>query len=212
MEAKLTQSEVRGIYDSISGVYDVWANLTERRARQRLLSFADIQNEQNVLEVAVGTGLTAAEVLAVNVDGVTTGIDISANMLERAHRRLGKLRSALLVRGDAFHMPYAAQTFDVVINCYMLDLIPTADMDAIICEFRRVLKPGGRLALANMTAGRTAVSRFYSFLYRVSPRLMGGCRPVAVTELLAGRGFVVEAREYIEQFFFPSEVVLAVRT
>jgi hypothetical protein len=53
MDAKLPQSEIPGVYDSLSKTYDIWGKLAETRARNRALELADIKDGQNILEVAV---------------------------------------------------------------------------------------------------------------------------------------------------------------
>ena len=91
----------------------------------------------------------------------------------------------------------------------MFDLIPHADMDRVLGEFSRVLKPGGRLVLVNMARGESRASRIYEVIYRLSPRALGGCRGVQMADRLQQHGFTVDAREYHQQMLFPSEVVLA---
>ena len=98
---------------------------------------------------------------------------------------------------------------DILVNNYMFDLLVDEDMDRALQEFKRVLKPGGKLVLVNMTKSETFFGGIYELLYRLSPRLMGGCRGVRLTEKLKQQGFSVEKREYYQQMFFPSEVILA---
>ena len=94
-------------------------------------------------------------------------------------------------------------------NNYMFDLIAFEDMDAILEEFKRVLKKGGKLILVNMTEGESFVSGLYSLIYRISPKSFGGCRGVKLTHKLQEKGFEVQTREYYQQLWFPSEVILA---
>ena len=91
----------------------------------------------------------------------------------------------------------------------MFDLIPFDQMDAVLAEFKRVLKKGGKLVLVNMTIGEKFGSGIYNFMYRVSPRLMGGCRGIRLSEKLKEHGLDVKLREYHQQCLFPSEVILA---
>jgi ubiquinone/menaquinone biosynthesis C-methylase UbiE len=93
----------------------------------------------------------------------------------------------------------------------MFDLIPFNQMDVIIDEFYRVLKPGGQLVLVNMTKKERLGAGLYERIYRISPTLMGGCRGVQMFDLLTENGFKVEIREYIQQMLFPSEVIIAIR-
>ena len=63
----------------------------------------------------------------------------------------GPATETSLLEMDARKLDYPDDTFDILYNGYMLDLIPLADMTPILSEFRRVLKPGGRLVLLNMS-------------------------------------------------------------
>ena len=56
MEARVPQSEIPAVYDSLSKTYDIWGKLAETRARDRAIELADIEDGQNILEVAIGTG------------------------------------------------------------------------------------------------------------------------------------------------------------
>jgi ubiquinone/menaquinone biosynthesis C-methylase UbiE len=82
-------------------------------------------------------------------------------------------------------------------------------MDKVLAEFKRVLRKGGKLILVSMTKGESFGSRLYDLVYRLSPKTMGGCRGVQLSDLLRQGGFRVEKREYYQQLLFPSEVIIA---
>jgi ubiquinone/menaquinone biosynthesis C-methylase UbiE len=211
LDASVSQTEIAGIYDSLSKIYDIWGNLTESRARNRALELAEIKNGQHILEVAVGTGLAFYEIVKRNSEGTNIGIDLSEGMLKRAKERLRKLSGVNyeLKIGNAFRLEEEDAHFDVLINNYMFDLISFDQMDAVLKEFKRVLKKKGKLVIVNMTAGENFGSEIYDFLYRLSPKMMGGCRGIRLTKKLQDHGFDVKLREYYQQFLFPSEVILA---
>ncbi len=211
IEARVSQDEIAKVYDSLANVYDIWGNLTESKARNRALELAEIKNNQNILEVAVGTGLAFFEIVKRNPDGTNIGIDISAGMLKKAGKRLSRLSEAsyALKQASAFALDSEDEQFDVLINNYMFDLIPFDQMDAVLAEFKRVLKKGGKLVLVNMTLGEKFGSGIYDLIYRISPRLMGGCRGIRLSEKLKEHGFHIKRREYHQQCLFPSEVILA---
>ncbi len=211
LEARVSQNEIASVYDSLAKIYDIWGNLTESRARSRALELAEIKNGLNILEVAVGTGLAFYEIVKRNPDGTNIGIDISAGMLKKARKRLSRLSGASyeLKKASAFHLEGEDAQFDVLINNYMFDLIPFDQMDAVLTEFKRKLKKAGKLVLVNMTLGEKFGSGIYDLIYRVSPRLMGGCRGIRLSEKLKEHGFHVKLREYHQQCLFPSEVILA---
>ncbi len=199
------------MYDRIAPVYDVWGRLTESHARDRALELAAIEDGRSVLEVAVGTGLAFRRIVEANPNGNNLGIDLSSGMLERARRRVADLPAASysLTLASAFDIPVADESIDILVNNYMFDLIAYDEMPSVLQEFGRVLKANGKLVLVNMTKGEQFGSGIYERIYRLSPRAMGGCRGVQLSETLQQQGFSVAIREYHQQMLFPSEVILA---
>jgi ubiquinone/menaquinone biosynthesis C-methylase UbiE len=213
MDAKVSQSEIPGVYDSLSKTYDIWGKIAETKARNRALELADIHDGQKILEVAVGTGLAFYEIVKKNPNGTNNGIDISKGMMQKAEKRLQSLSGAnyQLNLGNAFKIEEESQHFDLLVNSYMFDLIAFNQMDSVLTEFKRVLKRDGKLILVNMTTGETFGSGIYNLIYRMSPRVFGGCRGVRLSEKLQQNGFQVITREYHQQLLFPSEVILALK-
>lgn len=211
LDARISQNDIGAVYDSIAPIYDLWGKLTESHARTRAIELAEIIDGQNILEVAVGTGLAFYEIVKRNPKGLNTGIDLSPGMLEKAKKRLSKISGAnySLTIGTAFNLDVEDESIDTLVNNYMFDLIPFEDMDKILIEFRRVLKKGGKLIFINMTEGERFGSKLYDFIYNISPKAMGGCRGVKLTERLQKHNFKVAGREYFQQMLFPSEVILA---
>lgn len=211
LDARITQDNIGSVYDHIAPVYDLWARLTESRARDRALELADIQDGQDILEVAVGTGVAFFAMAEKNPGGTNNGIDISPGMLNKAKKRLQKLshQNWSLNTGTAFKIDVPDESVDILMNNYMFDLVSFAEMDVVIAEFKRVLRKDGKLVLVNMTQGERFGSHIYAHIYRLSPKSMGGCRGVRMSSRLEGHGFRVGNREYVQQFLFPSEVVVA---
>ncbi len=212
VDARLSQEEVKEVYNGLAWMYDVWGALTEGRARRRGIALAGVQDGESVLDVATGTGLILADLVTRNPTGFSAGMDISSGMLQKARARLKNTSARVeLKQGSAFEIPYSDATFDLLTNGYMFDLMPVEAMPRILAEFRRVLKPGGRLVLVNMTEGERPGSEVYQWIYQRAPALMGGCRGVKVASLLSQAGFQLVVREYHQQMLFPSEVILAKR-
>ena len=211
LEARVSQDKIAGVYDRIAPIYNIWGMLTESHARDRAIELADIQGGETILEVATGTGLAFYEIVKRNSKGTNVGIDLSPGMLDRARTRLKGLFGAnySLGIGNAFALNIESDSIDILINNYMFDLIPYGDMDRIIAEFHRVLKTDGKLILVNMTEGERFGSGIYNSVYNLSPKTMGGCRGVKLTNKLKDNGFKVRTREYYQQMLFPSEVILA---
>lgn len=93
----------------------------------------------------------------------------------------------------------------------MFDLLPEEDFPRVLAEFRRVLRPGGRLVLVNMTKGERPQHRLAEAVHRFNPALMGGCRGVALEPFVRAAGFEVVRREVAVQLTFPSEIISASR-
>ncbi len=208
--ARLGESEVVPTYSRLASRYDSWAALSESTARRRL---AAIQNGETILEVAAGTGVLFVELLKLNPDGVTEGVDLTEAMLMKARRKAARLGAGdyRLLVGDARHLDYPAGRFDLLINNYMFDLLPESDFTTILEEFKRVLRPGGRLVLANMTKPEHWYQALWERLYRWRPSLMGGCRGVQLLPFVESAGFQSVRREVVSQMTFPSEVIYGVK-
>ncbi len=212
INAQIEKKQVPVIYRKIAPTYDAWAWLTERKARERCLELAAIRDGEDVLEVAVGTGLAFEKILAANPSGNNEGIDLTAEMLQRAEKRAARTGSDnyRLRVGDAYDLDFPNDSFDVLLNNYMFDLLPEQDFLTVLDEFKRVLRPGGRLAMVNMTIGENWYNGLWQRIYRINPALLGGCRGVSLLALLQRCGFSHTSRHYMSQFTFPSEVVYGV--
>ena len=208
-DARLEKSKVPATYRKVARIYDLWARLTESKARDRCLELAAIQDGEAVLEVAVGTGLAFEKILDADPSGRVEGIDLTDEMLTRAERRAvatGMTNFRLSI-GDAYDLDFADDSFDVLINNYMFDLLPEQDFPKVLAEFKRVLRPGGRLVMVNMTNGQCWYNGIWTLIYEIKPALLGGCRGVSLLGDLQDAGFQQTEREYVSQFTFPSEVI-----
>lgn len=211
MKARVKRETIPKLYRFIAPVHDGLALVVERAARQFEIEIADIQDGQDVLEVAVGTGLSFEQVVNKNPNGTNVGVDITPAMLARARKRIDKtgIPGVQLFHGDAYQLPFPDESFDRVLNSYMFDLLPEGDFEHVLKEFFRVLRPGGVLVLVYMSPGETLSEKFWDGLYRLHPFILGGCRGVNVLPYVATSGFVNVQSKKITQLTFPSEVVAA---
>lgn len=209
---------VKRAYNRRSWVYSKTVAQMEWPYHLAALEMANIKAGEKILEVAVGPGLTITE-LARRVGKETSihGVDTSTGMLALARQNLAAhgFSNFDLKEADSRQLPFEENTFDLLYNGYMLDLIPERDMPGILSEFYRVLKPGGRMVLLNMSKRNETVRTSREFLYSILPAkfvlyFLGGCRPVLMEGMTKDTGFDSIKRTYLEGKF-PSEVVVAVK-
>jgi arsenite methyltransferase len=176
LDVELLKSEIRKTYASVSrepetdfmfptgrawaedlGYPDELANVPETAAE----SFAGVANPfslgrlepgERVLDLGSGAGtdsLVAAQM--VGERGHVTGVDMTPEMLAKARTAAAAMPAANVefIESEAEHLPFASETFDVVISNGVIDLIP--DKDAVFSELFRVLVPGGRIQVADVT-------------------------------------------------------------
>jgi arsenite methyltransferase len=118
-------------------------------------SLGRLRPGERVLDLGSGAGtdsLVAAQM--VGPGGTVTGIDMTPEMLAKAAAAAAEagLGNLSFVEGEAERLPFPDGSFDVVISNGVIDLIP--DKDAVFSELYRVLVPGGRIQVADVTVER----------------------------------------------------------
>ena len=164
----LSPDRVRSMFDRIAPVYDVMnrvmtAGLDQRW--RRITARSVVRAGDDVLDAACGTGDLA--IACAGVGGRVTGLDFSEAMLERARRKAPELE---WVHGDLLALPFADDSFDAATVGFGVRNV--ADLDLSLRELHRVLRPGGRLGILEITRPRGPLRAFYSLWFdRVVPLL-----------------------------------------
>ena len=165
---RLAANEVRSMFDRIARVYDPMNRILtaglDGRWRRRTAE-AVVRAGDRVLDACCGTGdLALADERA---GGAVTGLDFSEPMLERARR---KSTSIEWIQGDALALPFPDSSFDVVTVGFGVRNV--SDLEGGLAELRRVLRPGGRVGVLDITTPRGVLRPFYSVWFdRVVPLL-----------------------------------------
>ena len=124
-----------------------------RVLRRRTLDLARLQPGDVVLDVGCGTGTLALDMAQrVGSAGRVAGIDPSAQQIGRAHAKAARRRLPIEFQiGVIEQLPFPEQTFDVVLSTLMMHHLPAPLKRQGLAEIARVLKPGGRLIIADFT-------------------------------------------------------------
>jgi demethylmenaquinone methyltransferase/2-methoxy-6-polyprenyl-1,4-benzoquinol methylase len=159
---------VRRMFDRIAPVYDAMnrvmtAGLDQRW--RRITIDETVRPGDRVLDACCGTGDLAITARARGADVV--GVDFSERMLERARRKEPQIE---WVQGDVLALPFEDSSFDVVTVGFGVRNVE--DLEAGLRELRRVLRPGGRLGILEITTPRGRLAPFYRVWFdRVVPVL-----------------------------------------
>ena len=137
---------VEAIYERLAPVYDLIYGLTLQPGRRHAFERLAPRREERILEVGVGTGLSAVNYPA---GCRVTAIDLSPAMIERARTRLAQraMHHVKLCRMDAAHLAFPDGCFDAVYAPYVINVV--RDPVQVAREMRRVCRPGGRIVLLN---------------------------------------------------------------
>jgi ubiquinone/menaquinone biosynthesis C-methylase UbiE len=122
-----------------------------RELRQKTADLARIQSGEKVLDVGCGTGTLAMEVaLRVGATGHVFGIDPGEQQIVRARSKAARRNLSIEFRiGVIEHLDFPDQTFDVVVSTIMMHHLSDTLKRQGLAEIARVLKPGGRLVIAD---------------------------------------------------------------
>jgi ubiquinone/menaquinone biosynthesis C-methylase UbiE len=214
----LTAEQTRRVYDRIGRIQDLQA-VYEHRAITTLLAHADFAHAHAVCELGHGAGALAERLLRDQPprDARYSGIDISPRMHHLATRRIKACADRVELRlGNALpDLLYPDASFDRFLAANVLDLLSPDDITRTLDEARRVLVAGGSLCLASLTAGTTIPSHLltcaWQALWSLKPALVGGSRPIAITNHLDGTVWTLRHHQTVTTAAITSEVVVASR-
>jgi ubiquinone/menaquinone biosynthesis C-methylase UbiE len=205
-------ARTRRVYDRLAPVYALSTSLFHSRAHDHLLDVCGISDGMRVLEVATGSGEMFRRLVRVNPNGTTVGVDLSPNMAARTqriarHRYPQALAECQAV--DARMMPFRDHTFDIVVCCYLLELLAAEDIARTVAEFQRILRPHGKLALVMIGENVAGFNRIYKVAGRIAPAFWGRQVERRVPDLIEACDFRILTDQAVRQGFYPSRVLIA---
>lgn len=212
-DALLSAEDNRRMFDGIARRYDLLNGLMSlglhRAWRRKAVTALLAGGARDILDIGCGTGDVALAVLRRSPETRVTGIDLSPSMLEIAAaktRSAGVAQRAVYQSGDAMALAFGPQSFDGIITAFCLRNV--VDHARALAEMRRVLRPGGTLAILELTRPPAPLPALLHRLYtrRIIP-VLGALlsrgqayrylaasidnfpAPPAVTQALARAGF-----------------------
>ena len=216
MTKTLSYSEAKKFYDRFGKRQD--NQPFEEDAIQLTLASGNFEKATAICEFGSGTGLAARQLFNNTLQSTTTyiGIDSSDTMVALARERLKfwQGRATVLKSDGGIRVPLADNSVDRFLSTYVFDLLSEQDIRAVVAEARRVLMPGGLLAVASLTHGTENVERAIEAVwmtgFRIRPKLVGGCRPIDLASFIPPEaGWQYETQETVSQLGFCSEVIVA---
>jgi demethylmenaquinone methyltransferase/2-methoxy-6-polyprenyl-1,4-benzoquinol methylase len=196
---QLAPDAVRRMFDRIAPVYDVMNRVMtaglDRRWRAATAE-AVVRAGDRVLDACCGTGDLA--VACARIGGKVTGLDFSERMLERARRKAPGLE---WVRGDLLSLPFEDASFDAATIGFGLRNVE--DVEGALRELRRVLAPGGRLGILEITRPRGLLAPFYRVWFDGIVPLLG--------KVLPGGSAYTYLPASVRRFARPDELATLVR-
>jgi len=173
-------------YDkTVSKELERYAGITHREVLDRLLQLAQLQNGDLVLDVGTGTGWVAIRCALEMEEGPIIGVDVTPEMVAQAAlnaENVGVKERIQFAMASAMSLPYPNDEFEVVLSSIALHHTTVSQS---LDEMMRVLKPGGRIAIADMgapTAWRSAPLSWLILLIPRAGKLIGNPRVKAEAE------------------------------
>jgi demethylmenaquinone methyltransferase / 2-methoxy-6-polyprenyl-1,4-benzoquinol methylase len=171
----LRPAEVRAMFDRIAPRYDLLNRAMtaglDGRWRRAAAAAADLAAGDRALDVCTGTGDLALELAyRTTASGEVVGIDFAQEMVARAAAKGARRGSPATFRvADALALPFPDGAFDAAAVAFGIRNV--ADLDAGLAEMARVVRPGGRVVVLEITTP-ARLRRFYALWFdRVVPRL-----------------------------------------
>ena len=214
----LEVARVGEIYSRTAAFYDEIVAARQAPAKLRAIELLARQPGEVFVEVGAGTAWAFARIVAASGPEHTFALDVASGMLDVARDALDQhgLTAASLLQGDGRHLPFPDASISCLLNSYTFEVLAEADIRLVLVETMRILRPGGRAVIVNLTDATNGGSEDEAMIadwkarYEADPEFFGGARPLQLESMLRAQGFDPVTRYYVGPDW-PSEVLLAIK-
>jgi ubiquinone/menaquinone biosynthesis C-methylase UbiE len=212
----LSTEEAKKYYDKFGSKQDS-QGFYEDSATEMLIRHGRFEEAKSVFEFGIGTGRFAEKLLSSHLasDSHYSGVDISPTMIGLARERLRKYdgRATVQLSYGSPTLEENTNSYDRFVSNYVLDLLSEQNAVSMVEEAFRILRPDGLLCMASLTFGKTLLTRMVSSIwhavYRINAAIVGGCRPIELTDFILESKWATELRTTVSAFGITSEIIVA---
>jgi ubiquinone/menaquinone biosynthesis C-methylase UbiE len=217
----LTVTRLSEIYSRTAAFYDGLVAEKQAPAKLAAIEILARRRHERFVEIGAGTGWAFQRIIQASGPEHAYASDVASGMLDVASDALsdsavGQGIYASLILADGRSLPFTDASIDCLLNTYTFEVMAEPDIAAMLDDMLRVLVPGGRAVIVNLTdatdggAEDEAMILDWKSRYALDPEFFGGARPLQLSEMLLARGFEPVTRRYVGPDW-PSEVLLAFR-
>jgi phosphatidylethanolamine/phosphatidyl-N-methylethanolamine N-methyltransferase len=202
----MQESSTRAIYDVQSRVYDVTFGALVQRRISTAIKHLDIRQDDRVLDLGIGTGASLR--YYPRDRGRIFGIDLSSGMLDLCRQRMHNQnrQNATVVQGDAMHLPFADNSFDLVFISHVISVV--SDPCKLVQEAQRVAKQSARIVILNhFQSTNRFVAMIESWLCPLCTKL-GWRSDLALPDLIRRTGVEIDYRFKLDNIDLWETVVM----
>jgi SAM-dependent methyltransferase len=212
---EFTIEQARAFYDWFGRRQD-WQSFYEDPALEMLIKHGAFRDAHRVIEFGCGTGRLAERLLRDYLpgDAIYLGVDLSQTMVRLAKERLHHwcARAEVRLSDGSAVLGQRDGSADRFVSTYVFDLLSGAQIEQALKQAHRLLAREGLLCLVSATRGRGLIShmicRAWGGIHALSPRLVGGCRPIALTDYINSEWRVLHL-DTVSSFGIASQVLVA---
>jgi len=207
-----SEADAERYYSRLSSVYDLLAASEKKFINQGLELLKPVSGE-TILEIGFGTGHAQLVIGKAVKKGLSAGVDLSEGMCQAAQKKAataGLSDRVCLIRNNSLPIPFAEGVMDGIFSSFTLELFDTPQIPEVLKEFKRVLKPGGRLVVVSLSKDQPLpwMGRLYERLHTTYPRVLD-CRPIPVQSIISKGGFEINQAQEFSMWGIPVSIVKA---